>query len=174
MAVAQHVIFIGPWAYKCLKARKSPEDDSLQAFYSVEAACDYLHALFKPGDLVLLKGSINDRLEDINPMQAPVAKDVQLDGAATTGAYQTVPSQEFVIPSSLTPRFTNHEGPIPAIVGLGNPGEKYHNTPHNVGKRVLDLLAETYNGEWTESDQMRMALIKCNGTPVYLINPKPT
>jgi len=28
------------------------------------------------------------------------------------------------------------------IVGLGNPGEKYHNTRHNIGAYILDMIAE--------------------------------
>ena len=28
------------------------------------------------------------------------------------------------------------------IIGLGNPGEKFENTPHNIGFEVLDTFAE--------------------------------
>ena len=61
--------------------------------------------------------------------------------------------------------------PLFAIIGLGNPGEQYQHTPHTVGKRVVDLFAGTFKGEWTQNDQMMVALIECHGKPVYLIEP---
>ncbi len=35
------------------------------------------------------------------------------------------------------------------IVGLGNPGEKYANTRHNVGFMVVDQIAQMVNGQWS-------------------------
>ena len=57
LAAADQVIFVGSRASKSLKARRHPQDDALQAFPSVKAAAAQLCELFRPGDLVLLKGT---------------------------------------------------------------------------------------------------------------------
>ncbi|MFC1595984.1 aminoacyl-tRNA hydrolase [Candidatus Margulisiibacteriota bacterium] len=57
------------------------------------------------------------------------------------------------------------------IIGLGNPGEKYINTRHNIGFMVLDTLAETqgpaHHREWQKKH--KSLIVK----PTGLILAKP-
>lgn len=129
LEVADRVVFVGNHSAKALKARRHPHDDALQAFYSPEAAAEHLHAWLRPGDLVLLKGSGVDRLEAI------VAR----------------PSQHF--------RGASAGGRFQVVVGLGNPGAQYSDTPHNVGHRVLDLLANALGAEWQRESDARVAWV---------------
>lgn len=58
------------------------------------------------------------------------------------------------------------------VVGLGNPGEEYSGTRHNVGFRVLDRLAETYSIALVESRfEVVFGTGSIRGIPVVLAKP---
>ncbi|MEX1027094.1 MAG: aminoacyl-tRNA hydrolase [Candidatus Paceibacterota bacterium] len=44
------------------------------------------------------------------------------------------------------------------IIGLGNPDEKYKNTPHNVGFQILDIFRSAWNGTDWKRDNVLNAL----------------
>src|SRR5215510_6076145 len=58
------------------------------------------------------------------------------------------------------------------VVGLGNPGPEYHATRHNVGQRVLDLLAERLRKSWRRERSAVVARAQWRGEPVDLVKPQ--
>ena len=61
--------------------------------------------------------------------------------------------------------------PAQAVLGLGNPGEKYRDTPHNVGHRALDLLLRSFGSQWVQQRKALVARLQCGDTTVFLIKP---
>ena len=59
------------------------------------------------------------------------------------------------------------------VAGLGNPGKKYENTPHNIGFNVLDVLAEGLNAEWKTNNNFNATVAKVafKGEPLLLVKP---
>jgi UDP-N-acetylmuramyl pentapeptide synthase len=145
LAVADRVAFVGARASKCLKARKGAPDDVLQAFVSVEAAASHFATVFEPGDLVLLKGGHRDGLGSL--IEAS-----QSAKAATSAPAQ--PAQTKYDRDAASGGVANGAttAAIRAVVGLGNPGRKFANTPHNVGHIVLDELAGSLGLAWQPMD----------------------
>jgi PTH1 family peptidyl-tRNA hydrolase len=57
------------------------------------------------------------------------------------------------------------------VVGLGNPGPEYRDTRHNVGQRVLDVLAKTVRGSWRRDGATVVARGRWRGEEVRLVKP---
>ena len=57
------------------------------------------------------------------------------------------------------------------VVGLGNPGRKYEETRHNVGFRVLDLLAKQLGCEWTRQNEALVSVSQLDGQTLVLLKP---
>ncbi len=59
------------------------------------------------------------------------------------------------------------------IAGLGNPGSKYANTPHNLGFEVVQMLASRHSMRWTSSKKARAEVADgtIKGSRVLLMMP---
>lgn len=63
---------------------------------------------------------------------------------------------------------------IKAVIGLGNPGAQYEDTRHNVGFKVVDLLAERHGSTLKRGWRIRGQSCKMPGVsgPVLLVKPQ--
>lgn len=60
------------------------------------------------------------------------------------------------------------------IVGLGNPGDKYEKTKHNMGFMAIDLLAKDYgvNFSLEKTFMAEVASTFVNGEKIFLVKPQ--
>lgn len=59
------------------------------------------------------------------------------------------------------------------VVGLGNPGDEYAYTRHNVGFMTIDALARHYGvTNWKNKFDALIAEIKIDGEPILLVKPQ--
>jgi peptidyl-tRNA hydrolase, PTH1 family len=58
------------------------------------------------------------------------------------------------------------------VIGLGNPGPKYDNTPHNLGFDVVDLLANRVGATFSKKGKSLRAEGSLDGKKVILLKPQ--
>lgn len=61
---------------------------------------------------------------------------------------------------------------IKAIIGLGNPGPRFHRHRHNIGFLILDALADAHGGSWQKKDNADIAQVTINDHRIQLIKPQ--
>jgi aminoacyl-tRNA hydrolase len=190
LEAADLVCFVGPNAFRALRAKGESQKSRLLAFATVKAAAEYLRKELRTGDLVLLKGSnvadhlyriILSRFAVVACWQASCGRQAFCDGCGQVAIPSDPPSGGIPIDMpDPTPSDTNElrgvSVPAPGshvVIGLGNPGDEYRNTPHNIGHAVLDRLAPTIGAsEWFEEPEAFVARGRWHGEPIWLVKPK--
>lgn len=167
MDVAELVVFVGPHAPRACKAE--PGSDRLRGFEDLAQASEFLKLTLRPGDLVLLKGSnkadhlvrlIIDRESPVKCWVYGCGKSEFCRPCAKLHRSGTTHTPVTVVPaavSELNPDAFGGRTYDRVIVGLGNPGEKYEGTPHNLGYRVLDTIAASWAAQWRDGGICQVA-----------------
>ena len=188
LKVADAVIFVGNMATYGLRAQRfAGEGQSVLAFPDVRQAAVALRDFLRAGDLVVLKGAVRaDHLGRLLLARSgPVAcwrmdcgKDMLCDACPKLrGAEPAVPMTPPVVsepaPAASLPDTAPREAaPLQVFVGIGNPGEKFRNTPHNVGFAVLDIVAERHGLTWEDHGEAEVARLEGPGGGVLLVKPQ--
>ncbi len=192
LEVSDDVVFVGPWAFRVLRARPSGREDALRAFTHVREASAYVNSIAKAGDLVLLKGSMKqDHLTRIifarEDTIACWRDDCKFNEFCEVCPQRMIPSGLPLLGSNSASSTTVisaaaalESNGLQVLVGLGNPNPDLVGTPHNVGYEALDRIAATLStgwevqgdalvnrGRWKERD---VCLIKLQ-TPMNLSGP---
>lgn len=155
LAVADKVIFVGPRASKSLRARRHPKDDALLAFNTLDAAHEYLCDTLQPGDLVLLKGARGELYKLCHARARPAGGK---DSSANSDTSDLNEPLQIGGPKS-----------VQVVIGLGNPGPQFQDSPHNAGHKVIDLIAPCLKATWVDEEGALIARVEQENGTLYLI-----
>jgi UDP-N-acetylmuramoyl-tripeptide--D-alanyl-D-alanine ligase len=191
LEVADQVIFVGPMASHALRAKGPENADRIHAFATIKVASDFLASLLQKGDLVVLKGTVtadhlgrlaHNWIEPISCWSMACRKMMPCSSCDELRAkVQETPGRQDAglaattaqAPESKAPvELPDLAGPFEVVVGIGNPGNKYRNTPHNVGFEAIDILAEKLGLDWTVYGNAALAHAKLNSKTVLLLKPQ--
>jgi len=179
LEIADHVVFVGAWASRALRAAAKGQRATLNAFSTVWQANEFPRRMLRPGDLVLLKGS--NRKDHLRRIVLARTSEVRCwrDDCNRFAFCASCPSVS--IPSGIEPSVTPRtsqgltsnasagKGEGAVVIGLGNPGPRYLHTPHNVSHEVLDALGRQLGVTWVEDGDSCIARTVWKQTELCLI-----
>ena len=191
LEVVDQVIFVGPMATSALSAKGPENADKIHTFATIKGAAEFLSSLLRKGDLVLLKGAVkgdhlgrlahnwidpiscwsmacrkNTRCSTCDDLRTNVSlKQRQQDSASNANDAQ-------ILRNKLPAKLLDLKHPLKVVVGIGNPGSQYRNTPHNVGYQVIDMLAKKLGLDWTVYGNVALALANLEGNTALLVKPQ--
>jgi len=183
-AVCDYVFFVGRWSPRCLAAKKSAQDDSLQAFPRRKDLIRFLKTFLQPNDLVLIKGSLADKLQVVTRELRTVQEesgsysrtseglDLQ-DRKTKQAVVKAIAAEAFTgeshNPASSQFSYSEDQSPLQFVVGLGNSEEAYQGTRHNIGQRVLDEVASRLEAAWRREGPAMVGYAQIGDQPVCLV-----
>jgi len=161
--VAEVSVFVGSWASGALKSQKQGMEGRLRIFSHVRDASAYINSIVEKGDLVLLKGT--NKQDHLFRIILAGSNDVACwrDDCGRQEFCNVCPDRlrpsGLAIPreNTATPLIATNEvestyapldGKEEVIIGLGNPGPQFDNTPHNVGYAVVERIAASMGLDW--------------------------
>lgn len=180
LEVGELVVFVGPHALRALKARRNPDDRALHGFPDIRDAADFLRAELRAGDLVLVKGShkadhltrlILNYLRPIGCWDDRCRRGTLCESCPQLRAAQPGGGIAIAAPRPQATVAPMSAAGMPVIVGLGNPGDLAHCTPHNVGQRVLERIVATAGSAWETQAEGLVADAILEGVAVKLFRP---
>ncbi|MBH9575803.1 aminoacyl-tRNA hydrolase [Inhella proteolytica] len=183
--VCDEVLVVGPWSTTVL-ATKSPElRQRIKAFDSVWMAHGHLHLQLQAGDLVLLKGTARiDHLQRLVLAQTGEIRCWQDDcrrGEFCTTCPQRLQDRPAAGPSRAqrqewaaglgSTAWPPSDAFTLLVVGLGNPEQRYQDSPHNAGSQALDSLVAESGQDWLESPLGPWCRLVIEGRALLFIKP---
>ena len=188
--VSDMTIFIGPWATGALASSNTSSGGAMRIFAHVRDAADFLNYFLQAGDLILLKGNAKQdhlyRLVLARTSQIACWRDdcqrIEFCSACPKRMVPSGPPSLAAPSDSVADQreqarngggsdsaIIEPDGQRQYIVGLGNPGAQFDNTPHNIGYAAVDAFALAWQLAWQRAPEGWLALGLVQGRPVALV-----